>query len=414
MKTILIKDILLNGEKKDILIEENRFSKIAPEISRENTDIFIDGRNKAILPPFYNGHTHAAMTLLRGYADDMPLFPWLTDHIWPFEARITPEDVYWGSKLAILEMIKSGTVFFADMYWDIEETIRAAGEMGIRAAIGVSMMDRIGEEKIRKNIQFLQEWNDSSGLIQLTVAPHAIYTVSESLLRECMEIADQKNIFMHIHLAETRKEVEDCLDIHGMTPVQWLDSLGILNSRVIAAHVVHVNDEEIRILKERNVAIVHNPVSNMKLSSGIFRAKEISESGCRVMLGTDGCSSNNNLDMRETMKFASLLAKVTYGPETLPVEEIFRWATCNGADAFGIDAGMIAEGKLADALLIDLTDERLIPNYNLLSNWVYSAGSNCIDTVICNGNLLMQNKHVGGEKEIITEVEKLCRKWHRK
>jgi 5-methylthioadenosine/S-adenosylhomocysteine deaminase len=308
-------------------------------------------------------------------------------------------------------MIKSGTVFFSDMYWDIEETIRAAEEMGIRAAIGVTLMDRLGEEKIKQNFQFLRQWDKSNELIQLTVAPHAIYTAGKSLLIQCAQIAQELNMVLHIHLSETEQEVRNCIAAHGTTPVKWLNSIGILNSNVVAAHVVHVDDEEIAILKEHGVTVVHNPVSNMKLSSGYFRTKEMLQSGCRVALGTDGCSSNNNLDMRESMKFASLLAKCNYSPETLTVKEIHEWATINGAAAFGLNAGVIAEGKLADALLIDLNNERLVPNYNLLSNWIYAADSRCIDTVICNGRLLMQNKYVEKEEEIISNVRKICNKW---
>jgi len=406
MNIILIKNILLNDQKTHIRIEGNHFAEIGINADKQPADIIIDGEGKAIIPPFYNGHTHAAMTLLRGYADDMPLFEWLHDHIWVAEAKITPQDVYAGSRLAILEMIKSGTVFFSDMYWYIEETIRAAEEMGIRAAIGVTFMDRLSEKKIRQNFDFLRQWK-SRELVQLTVAPHAIYTANETLLRQCAEIARELNLVFHIHLSETEQEVRDCIAAHGTTPVRWLDAIGVLSPNVVAAHVIHVDDEEITILKERGVTVVHNPTSNMKLSSGHFRTKEMLQSGCRVALGTDGCSSNNNLDMRESMKFASLFAKCNYSPETLTVQEIFQWATVNGAEAFGLNAGIIAEGKLADALLIDLNNERLVPGYHLLSDWVYAADSRCIDTVICNGRILMQNGHVENEEEIIFEARKI-------
>ena len=414
MKTILIQNILLDGQKTCIRIEGNYFSEIGGNADKRPADIIIEGEGKAIIPPFYNGHTHAAMTLLRGYADDMPLFQWLNDYVWPFETQITPQDVYAGSRLAILEMIKSGTIFFSDMYWNIEETIRAAEEMGVRAAIGVTFMDRLGEEKIRQNFQLLRQWDKSNGLIQLTVAPHAIYTVNKSLLMQCAEIAQELNIVLHIHLSETAQEVNDCIAMYGTTPVRWLDSIGVLNATVVAAHVIHVDDEEIAILKERGVTVVHNPVSNMKLSSGCFHTKEMLQSGCRIALGTDGCSSNNNLDMRESMKFASLLAKCNYSPETLTVQEVYQWATVNGAEAFGLNAGVIAEGKLADALLINLSNERLVPGYHLLSDWVYAADSRCIDTVICNGRLLMQNGYVEKEEEIIAEARKTCSKWQSK
>jgi len=413
MKTILIRNVLLDDRKTHVRIEGNCFSEIGNNADKRPADMIIEGEGKAIISPFYNGHTHAAMTLLRGYADDMPLFEWLHNHIWPAESKITPQDVYAGSRLAILEMIKSGTVFFSDMYWDIEETMRAVEEMGIRAAIGVTFMDRLGEEKIKRNFQMLRQWDKSNRLVQLTVAPHAIYTVNKSLLVQCAEIAQELNVVLHIHLSETTQEVRDCVAAHGTTPVRWLDSIGVLNPTVVAAHVVHVDDDEIAILKERGVTVVHNPVSNMKLSSGHFRTKEMLQSGCRVALGTDGCSSNNNLDMLESMKFASLLAKCNYFPETLTVHDVYQWATVNGAEAFGLNAGIIAEGKLADALLIDLNNERLVPGYHLLSDWVYAADSRCIDTVICNGRILMQNRYVEKEEEIVAEARRVCEKWKR-
>lgn len=405
-KRTLIREVVHQNHPTNILIEGNRFlSMNAP--SDTAADIILDGKGKAILPAFYNAHTHAAMTLLRGYADDMPLFQWLNEHIWPYEARMTKEDIYHGSRLAILEMIKSGCVFFNDMYWEIEETMRAAEEMGVRAAVGVTFMDRMSQEQKEKNFRFIEEWSDrASGRIQITVAPHAIYTVGAELLQCCAKAAKAKDLVLHIHLSETEQEVKDCLAEHGMTPVRWLDSLGILSENVVAAHVVHVDDEEIEILKERKVTVVHNPCSNMKLSSGIFRAQAFADSGCRIALGTDGCSSNNNLDMGEEMKIAALLAKCQHTPDILPAPEVLKWATQNGAEAFGIYAGSIEEGKLADALLVNLDNERLLPCHNLISNWVYAADSRCIDTVICDGNIIMEKGVVPGEKEIIESIRR--------
>lgn len=402
--SILLREVLHQNRPTHILIEGNRFKSL--DVSADTqADIILDCKGKAILPPFYNAHTHAAMTLLRGYADDMPLFQWLTEHIWPYEARMTREDIYNGTRLAILEMIKSGCVFFNDMYWHIEETIRAAEEMGIRAAIGVTFMDRQDPELIEANFQFIEQWKDrADGRIQLTIAPHAIYTVGEELFRRCAKVARQKGLVLHIHLSETEQEVKDCIAAHGISPVRWLDSIGVLGENVVAAHVVHVDDEEIEILKKQKVTIAHNPCSNMKLSSGIFRAEAFAASGCRITLGTDGCSSNNTLDMREEMKIAALLAKCQHTPDTLSAREVLEWSTKNGADAFGIDAGTIAEGKLADALLVNLNNERLIPCHNLISNWVYAADSRCIDTVICDGKIVMENGKVEKEKEIIESV----------
>lgn len=412
MRKILLKDTMLNGNRTDVLIAGHRFEKIAPgQIAGADTEI-VDAAGTAILPPFYNTHTHAAMTLLRGYADDKELFTWLNDHIWPFEAKMTAQDIYEGSRLAILEMIRSGTVFFNDMYWQSDETVRAASEMGIRACVGMTVTDFIGEAAIEATFERLAalkpgNWADDVGLVRLTLAPHAVYTVCEKLWRRCADFARERGLLLHIHLAETQKEIADCVAAHGKTPVRWLDSLGVLGENVIAAHVVHVDDEEISILRERGVVIAHNPCSNMKLASGTFRSQAFSRAGCRVTIGTDGNASNNNLDMGEETKFAALLAKVSGNPEALPAEEALAWATRNGAEAFGIDAGVIAEGRLADAVLVDLNNERLVPSHNLISNWVYSADSRCIRDVICNGKFLMRSGIIEGEAEILDAVRKL-------
>ena len=391
MKTLLIKNVLLKDRKTDILVADGRFKSLcAPEGTR--ADEMLDAEGTAILPPFYNTHTHAAMSLLRGYADDMPLQKWLQDYIWPYENKMTAQDIREGSRLAVREMIRTGTVFFSDMYFEIDQTIAVVQEFGIRAAIGVTFVDSHSKSQQADKLDMLRHWVDpSGGLITLTVAPHAIYTVSPDLLVKCADTARSLGLKLHIHLSETRQEVEDCLRAHGTTPVRYLDSLGFLGPDVIAAHVVHVDEEEAAILASRGVTIAHCPCSNMKLASGIFPYKMLHEAGCRITLGTDGDSSNNNLDMREEMKFAALLAKVSSGdPEVLPAAEALEMATRSGAEAFGLDAGVIREGALADALLVRLDDPRMQPCHNLISNWVYAAGSSCIDSVICNGNIVMK------------------------
>ena len=391
MKTLLIKNVLLKDRKTDILVADGRFKSLcAPEGTR--ADETLDAEGTAILPPFYNTHTHAAMSLLRGYADDMPLQKWLQDYIWPYENKMTAQDIREGSRLAVREMIRTGTVFFSDMYFEIDQTIAVVQEFGIRAAIGVTFVDSHSKSQQADKLDMLRNWVDpSGGLITLTVAPHAIYTVSPDLLVKCADTARSLGLKLHIHLSETRQEVEDCLRAHGTTPVRYLDSLGFLGPDVIAAHVVHVDEEEAAILASRGVTIAHCPCSNMKLASGIFPYKMLHEAGCRITLGTDGDSSNNNLDMREEMKFAALLAKVSSGdPEVLPAAEALEMATRSGAEAFGLDAGVIREGALADALLVRLDDPRMQPCHNLISNWVYAAGSSCIDSVICNGNIVMK------------------------
>ena len=391
MRSLLIRHTRYGDKTTDILVVDGRFASLSAPAGTE-ADETIDATGTAILPPFYNTHTHAAMSLLRGYADDMPLQRWLNEYIWPYENKMTAADIREGSRLAIREMIQTGTVFFSDMYFEIGETIAVAKEFGIRAAIGVTFVESHSKSQQEEKLDMLRHWGDpTNGLITLTVAPHAIYTVGSGLLVKCAEVARSLGMKLHIHLSETRKEVEDCLREHGTTPVRYLDSLGFLGPDVIAAHVVHVDEEEAAILASRGVTIAHCPCSNLKLASGIFPYRLLHDAGCRITLGTDGDSSNNNLDMREEMKFAALLAKASSGdPEVMPADEALAMATRNGAAAFGIDAGVIQEGKLADALLVRLDDVRMQPCHNLVSNWVYAAGSSCIDTVICNGKILMR------------------------
>ena len=389
MDRLLLKGVLHDGRVRNILIEDKRFKDIDAPAEVAEAQVF-DASGSAILPAMYNTHTHAAMTLLRGYADDMPLQKWLQEYIWPFEDKLTPEDIRKGSEIAVREMVQSGTVFFNDMYFDVEETIDIVNRTGTRAAIGITVMENHSKAVTREKREFIRHWQDpTGGRVRLVMAPHAIYTVGERKLRDSAEFAREHGMLLHIHLSETVKEVEDCLIEHGTTPVRYLDSIGFLGPDVIAAHCVHVDDEEAAILAERGVTVSHCPCSNMKLGSGVFPYSRLMQAGCRITLGTDGASSGNNLDLREAMKFAALLAKSGGDPELLPAEEVFRWATRSGAEAFGIDAGVIAEGKLADCLLIDLSDIRMQPCHHLVSNFVYSADSRCIKHVLCDGRIVL-------------------------
>ena len=364
MDRLLLKGVLHDGRVRNILIEDKRFKDLDAPAEVAEAQVF-DASGSAILPAMYNTHTHAAMTLLRGYADDMPLQKWLQEYIWPFEDKLTPEDIRKGSEIAVREMVQSGTVFFNDMYFDVEETIDIVNRTGTRAAIGITVMENHSKAVTREKREFIRHWQDpTGGRVRLVMAPHAIYTVGERKLRDSAEFAREHGMLLHIHLSETVKEVEDCL-------------------------TEHVDDEEAAILAERGVTVSHCPCSNMKLGSGVFPYSRLMQAGCRITLGTDGASSGNNLDLREAMKFAALLAKSGGDPELLPAEEVFRWATRSGAEAFGIDAGVIAEGKLADCLLIDLTDIRMQPCHHLVSNFVYSADSRCIKHVLCDGRIVL-------------------------
>lgn len=407
MKNVLvIRNAMLGKKQVDVRIEGNRIAQIAshgeqtaiPEGATE-----INATGMAVLPPFYNMHTHAAMTLLRGYADDLPLYEWLNDYIWPMEAKFGEKDIRAGVRLAILEMIKSGTVYFNDMYWMMHVMPSIVDEMGIRAGLGVSFIDNMTPEARQRGLDFLGESYDSE-LIQRVVAPHAIYTVNGENIQHYAELAQNKGLQLHIHVSETSREVEECVAKHGMSPVAYLDHLGVLGSNVVAAHAIHLLEDDFGILADRGVTLAHCPCSNMKLSSGIFPMQQALDAGCRVTLGTDGVSSNNNLDMREEMKFAALLAKLNDSPSSLPAERALHMATREGALAVGLDAGLIEEGRLADLLLVRMDDASMTPNHNLISNWVYSANSSLVDTVICNGRILMRDRYVENEEAILAEA----------
>ena len=412
MGKIFLKSVLVQnaGEKpvrKDVLVDGNRFAKISDEISPEmagNAEV-VDCRNFALLPAFYNGHTHAAMSLLRGYADDMELSKWLNQYIWPLEAKLTDKDIEIGSRLAVLEMIKSGTVFFADMYWHREQTMKVVEELGIRATIGVTISDiLIPPAGLKANFEFLEKHTGESERVKLSVMPHSVYMVSEEYLRRCIEMSEREKYPLHIHLSETESEVQNCKSQYGCSPVELLERLGGLNERLHAAHCVCFSEKDTEIFAKSGATAILNPCSNLKLSSGIPPIVKLMDAGANLALGTDGDSSNNNLDMHEEMKLAALLAKVQGGAEKLPAPEALKMASVNVARMNGIDAGVIVEGKLADGLLVRLDNERMVPCFDLISNWVYSADSGAIDSVICNGRFVMRGGHVDGEEDIVREA----------
>lgn len=408
MKTLLLKKVVLNGKISDILIEGNRFKTISASGERSfDADEIYDAQGRlAVLPPFYNAHNHAAMTLLRGYADDCELFDWLSNHIWPLEEQLTPDDIYAGTRLACLEMIRSGTVFFNDMYWHQAATIRAVDEFGMRAAVGIVLLN--GEVGRRTdNAALLAGEVPHSERIQIALAPHAIYTVTDDGFKKCKELVEKTGFMIHTHLAETQKECDDCQAAHGMTPAAYLDSFGLLGEHTVLAHCVGFTDADFELAAKRRAVLCTCPVSNLKLASGRFRWSAAHRAGCRIALGTDGASSNNNLSMLDEVKTAALIAKELSGdPKALNAREAYALASKNGADAFGIDSGVIAEGKLADCLLVNLDAPALTPGYHLESDMVYAADPSCMDSVICDGKFLMRHGIVPGEAEIVAEARK--------
>lgn len=415
--SILIKQVEWNGTSVDVHISGHHIKTIG-DCSGQSAEIVLDGRNKAILPTFHNAHNHAAMAYMRSYADDLELHTWLTDHIWPFESKVTAEDVYDGARLACLEMIKSGTTFFNDMYWFWHGSARAVEEMGMRAALAAVFIDfddpvRI-KDQVEQNQRLFEERKQYSDRIIYQLGPHAIYTVSEKSLRWCVEFAAEHNLMIHTHLSETQKEVDDCMAKHGMRPATYLDSIGFLGPNVTAAHCVHLDQSEMELLAARGVKALHCPVSNMKLASGKFRFTDAQKAGMQIAIGTDGCASNNCLDMGAEIKTAALLEKQFTGdPTALNAQTAWHAGTRACAEFFGLHSGVIEEGALADCMLVDLNNERLVPGYNLISDMVYSADSSCIDTVICDGKILMQNRRVPGEEEIIAKGRAFKEKFRR-
>jgi 5-methylthioadenosine/S-adenosylhomocysteine deaminase len=407
--SLLIKNVILNKKIVDLYLEKGKIKKIGKNLNLKAKEK-IDGKNrKAVLPGFINAHTHSAMIFFRGYGDDLSLEEWLKEKIWPKETKLTPEDVYWGTKFAILEMLSSGTTTINEMYWYPEAQIEAIKEMGIRAVVGLVLIDffPFGLKENVLNLYFKLKKIVKNSLIKLAIAPHAIYTVSKENLIWAKNFAKKEKLILHIHLSETKKEVEDSLLKNKLRPVEYLEKIGFLNKNCVLAHSIWLSKKEIEILKKRKCNLVYNPSSNMKLTSGIFPYKDLKRAKINICLGTDGPASNNSLDMFLEMKFASLLQKIKeMDPTVAKAKEIFDLATKNGAKALKIDSGEIKEGKLADLILIDLDKTYLQPEENLISNIVYSAKGDCVTDVIINGKILMRERKIKDAEKIKKEFKK--------
>ncbi len=410
--SILIKDTTIISEdikQGSILITDNKIQEIGNNLNDRDAEIVIDGSDKITMPGLVNTHSHVSMTLLRGVGDDQDLQTWLNDYIWPREAKLNEELVYAGSMLAMVEMIKTGTTAFNDMYFFMDETAQAVKESGIRGLLGYGMIDLFDKDKRKEELEVTKKFirnfhNTADGRVQVSVAPHAPYTCSEELLVESKKIARDNNLKYHIHVSETLQEINDLKKDKNVTPFEYLDNIGVLDEDTIAAHGVWPMGDEIGLIRDRNVSISHNPSSNMKLASGIAPVYEYLKNGVNVSIGTDGVSSNNNMDMFSEMKLTALLQKVdTRDPRVLPAMETFKMATVNGAKALGINAGQIKENKLADIILVDTRVAHMTPVRNPLSNIIYSALGTDVDTVICDGKILLEEKKLTtlNEKEII-------------
>lgn len=418
MNDILLKNALFEDRRVDIYIHDGIIAGITPSVpgtfsSPAEKYETVDCSSKAVLPSFINMHTHAAMSMMRGVGEDSNFHEWLA-RIWQIESGITPEYVYYATRLACLEMIKTGTATFNDQYWHMPQARKAALEMGIRPVLSYVLCDRMNpaESKIqiRECIRHYEEslkWPEKS---QFVISVHAIYSVCEEAIVWAAGFAAEHGLKLHVHLSETEKEVLDCKAAHnGMTPVEYLESLGFFSPDVIAAHSLWLSDKDVEILGRHGVNCVHNINSNLKLTSGYrFRYNELRDAGANVCLGTDGCGSSNNLDMLEAMKTAAMVQKAWREDATaMPLNELFATGTSNGARALGLNSGSLEVGRIADLMLVDIDNWNFISNAPTLANFIYSAHSDCIDSLMCNGRWIMKNRMVDGERDIIRDARKV-------
>ena len=414
MGTILLDNVrLVDGRRADILIRDKFIESVTDHASvlrnEPAADRVVDCSRFCAIPGLVNAHTHAAMTLVRGVGKGLPLQKWL-ELIWSIEANLDPESVYWGTRLAILEMFKCGVTTFNDMYWYLPNARAAVEDSGARALLNYVMLDGGDEEKkMRQREECLriagmsESWSDRVGF---GVTIHADYTVCEDNMVWAGRMAEEFGTKLHVHISETEKEVRDDLDKFGMTPVQYFDSLGLINTNFIGAHGLWLTDEDIEILGSRGASIVHNINSNLVLSSGYkFKYNELRDAGVNVCIGTDGCASSDNQDVRESMKTMLLLQRAWRNdPQAMPLNELMDIATVNGARALGINAGRLEAGALADIALIDMHRSEFVPDINFLSNFILAANSSCVDTVICDGQIVMEGRKVAGEDEVLEKA----------
>ncbi len=360
----------------------------------------IDARGKVVLPGLVNGHTHLPMVLLRGVADDMPLKEWLSTKIWPIEKNLSAKDCHVGALLGCVEMIRSGTTCFADQYFHMDKVARGVEEAGIRGVLSYGIIELDDIKKRKQEISIGENLVKSfqgkaDGRILTMFGPHAPYTCSTDCLAEVKELAKKHAVGIHIHISETRDEIEQTIEKYGKRPVEYLDSIGFLGPEVLAAHCVWLSDNEIKLLRNKEVKPVHNPVSNMKIGCGAAPVQEMLVNGIPIALGTDGAASNNSLDMFEEMKFAALLSKVhKLDPVVVPAISVLEMATINGATALGLqeEIGSLEAGKKADLITVDMKKPHLTPIRNVVSHLVYSSLGSDVDTVVVDGKVLMQGR----------------------
>jgi len=409
-------------ENATVETDGDRISRVGcgkNDAARRSGKIRIDGTGKALIPGLVNAHTHIPMLLLRSYADDLALHTWLFDHIFKIEDKLTDDDVYWGSQLGLMEMLAGGTTCFADMYYFVDRIAEAAAESGMRALLSRGLTnnedkdDYSDDYRIKEAVETFRRWNGAeNNRIRVAFAPHAIYTCAPKYIKAIRDTAEKLGAVIHVHVDETLKEHNDSLNQYGKTPTQHLYDLGLFDLPAIAAHCVHVTDTDMDLMMEKSVSFIHNPTSNLKLGSGIAPVPDALKKGINVALGTDGASSNNNLNMWEEINLAALIHKgARQDPLAVRAEEAFRMATANGARALGFNnTGQIREGFSADMVLIDLSKPHYLPEHNIVSNLAYSAQASDVETVFVDGRILYDKgefKTLDREK-ILYNIKRVC------
>ena len=400
----------------NIAITDDRIAAVGDVPENFQADKVIDGTQHFAIPGFVNAHTHASMTLLRSYADDMKLMDWLEQMIWPIEAKLRSDDIYWGAMLAAVEMIRSGTTAFADMYGpDMErvaEVVEVSGLRGVlsRGLIGVAPDS---DKKLEENAALYENYHGAAqGRITVMFGPHALYTCPPNYLKKIAAKAQALGAEVHIHMSETVGEIENCLKEYGKRPFAHVASTGLFENGTLAAHCVHLDDEDIDIIKKYQIRVAHNPGSNMKLASGTAPVPRLLKEGICVALGTDGASSNNNLDMLDEVQLAALMHKVhTLDPLAVPALTAVKMGTEYGAQALSLhDVGRLQAGDKADIVLFSMHGAAWTPCYNPVSLLAYAAKSSSIATVMVDGKLLMENGALTtlDEEHILFEAQKVA------
>ncbi|KAA9399308.1 amidohydrolase [Haloarcula sp. CBA1130] len=392
----------LTVERADVLVSQDSGDIVAVDEPRAlDGDDELDASDGLVIPGLVNAHTHVAMTLLRGLADDKPLDAWLQEDIWPVEAELTAADIRAGAELGLVEMIRSGTTALSDMYFEVEEIADAVDQAGMRAVLGFTAVtvgkdDAAARSDLQESLDVARELDGAAdGRIRTTFQPHSLTTVEEKYLREYVPQALDDDLSIHLHANETRDEVTPIVDEHGQRPLAYADDIGLLDGDTYVAHGVHVDDSEIDLLAETDTGVAHCPASNMKLASGMAPVQDLLDAGVTVGIGTDGAASNNDLDMFDEMRDAAMIGKLAADDASaVDAGTVVEMATANGADLLGFDSGRIEAGANADLAVIDLDAPHLTPAHDPVSHLAYAVHGSDVCHTVCDGEVLMRDRTV--------------------